>query len=313
MSQLIIIRTHEWNSQVNFLYKRITNETNMEVVVVSDSTTKRGIFPDEIPVIHVDENLLRSLELPVYNKVMYYAGDYNFYIAKLHFPNHKKYWLIEPDVYINFSSLSNFFNLFDSNDDTDLIVARFAKATPQWWWHKNAQHFFTDVYQCIYSLVRLSSLAIDNLLEMRQHLYDGTTITPADQVVNDESFTASGCAAFGLNCKNLNDFGKQVYTTSSFNFVNPFSFKIVRDSPKDGLIYHPTLQSHHYVHKLQRLLGDAKAHGKLDDFKSFFIDKCYAGMLVEARPDSVERFIERCNDVFLQANLLPFDTNLLRK
>ena len=82
IAPVILIRMHEMNAPVKYLYDRLKQELPYPIVLVADHTKDFGHIPSELHSISVTTDKLNNLKLSVFDKVMYYCGDYALYVAR---------------------------------------------------------------------------------------------------------------------------------------------------------------------------------------------------------------------------------------
>ncbi len=179
------------------------------------------------------------------------CGDYAYYFARRRFPDARWLWLIEYDVRFAGGNPAEFFAFFAAHPHVDLLAAYFAAAKPDWYWTQTLYARDAAPHRCLFPVTRLSVRAVDAAYAKRvEH-----SNNPLRKLVwpNDEAFVATTLVQAGLDCRDLNAFGRTFYTPETFTFTEPLDGDAFVPSD-DGLrLYHPVLYGDAYRRKIERL------------------------------------------------------------
>jgi hypothetical protein len=117
-------------------------------------------------------------------------------------------------------------------------------------WHAAAARTFTSVWGVFFPLVSLSPMAIDHLLDRRQHENLNPLGPRLWDRVNCEAFTASALAAEGFSAADLNDVLPGAHSREGFSLGPPQPISAIE--PAIGMFRHPVLAGADYEHKRAR-------------------------------------------------------------
>ncbi len=205
---VILLRTHTDGPDVHRALDRLIQQSGRKVYVIADERTKSLTFPNA-EKISVTNNGLEGFGLHVTDDVGWRCGDYFLYTAAEKIRSAKYIWMIEPDVYVNFGSLQEFFDLVDERSDADFIAPRFRRAAPSWSWYLRMAPYRETIYFSLFGLIRVSARAISLLLAERilmSRLFRDER--PERGFPNDESFVATTLCHHRLHCDDINSFGE---------------------------------------------------------------------------------------------------------
>jgi len=264
---VILIRTHFVNETLLAFIAALSDHTGCQIHLCADeniSTLDPGPIAGKISL---SNDLFRQIGLHVTKDVMWRCGDYGIYAALLTLPSAGYFWIIEPDVYIDDGDLADFFRFFERHPDVDFLACHYEPATPHWSWRKPMAPYATEIYRCMFPLVRVSRSAAEFLLQRRRALtllHEAVTAShqagPYPIWPNDEGFCATELTNAGFQCRDINDFGTAFYTPDSFGFLKPISLKQVRSTRGYGLVWHPVLSGENFRRNLSLYFnGNRKA------------------------------------------------------
>ncbi len=234
---LVLLRTHRFDAQAAALAERLCTETDFRVAVVADES--RGVVDcGPLPKLSMTEASCRALGLHWQADIGWRCGDYGFYLARAALPAATRVWLIEHDVLLRFDKLADFFGPFD-DEPADALLCQFRPAHADWYWYHGMRMRRSEVFRCLFPIVRLTDGAIDRLFAARQEA--SRSVALKFEWPNDEAFVATEAMAAGLACKDLNDCGRVVYDDLSMSYHRPIDGDALTRLPMDGKIYHPVL------------------------------------------------------------------------
>lgn len=193
---LAVIRTHRWDEDAARLCDQLRPVFGSNLVVAFQNRPA-GISPP-IPVIDIDDGWLRAHGLRVVVDWGWRCGDYFLYRAREAFPNHDRYWMIEPDVLFT-GPVGDFFAEAAALPAA-VLGASIARLDPR---HRFAQGMpAITLYRSIFAMTRFSGPALDRLADRRR-------ASAADRIAprffpNDEIFCFSHAMAMpDLPCTSL--------------------------------------------------------------------------------------------------------------
>lgn len=275
----VIIRTHFYNECLGSFADRIRSETGFLVCFVVDERRQTINVPERFLKISHTLEAMTALELFTdCSDLFWRCGDYVFYNAYQKLQDYAFFWVIEPDIYLNFSNLNDFFNFFEKDIETDFLSLVFDEANPSWGSNfENMNRFSETVYRCYYSLMRLSNRSIKFLLHKRQSLTKKHFTREANKeplsesfYPNDESFTATTLVQNGFRVRDMNDYGKNFYTARSM-YEGPFSPRQLTQLGEDQLIYNHVFSGAEYTKRaFSALEWENVAIKSNDNFKARF-------------------------------------------
>ena len=262
----VLIRTHFYNEALRNLALRITQEAEVEVLFAVDERSQEVSLPDGFKKISLNNRIIEEMAILNVPDSGWRCGDYFLYAARRLHPEYDFFWMIEPDVYLNFQNLSEFFGLFELESIVDIIAAEISVPEENWFWRFGMNQLgYTDVMRCFYPLIRISSRAIDYLYECRKSMTEKfklkSDVLSAHHWPNDESVTITFLKEGGFIFKDINDFGVKLYDSKNFRFGWPFSASEVKKYPIDNLLYHPVVAGADFVEKIiVRLHHDVRSN-----------------------------------------------------
>jgi hypothetical protein len=268
-SQVILLRTHFVDEQIRAMAARLRRETGWRVALVLDCTRNEAEVAESDEVIRLTRSLFEELGVLLVADASWRCGDYAFYAARRHFPDAAFFWMIEPDLRLNFSNWGTFFHSFDATEDADLLVTHLAQAEDHHAWKRTMAPFSQRPITCMYPFLRVSARAVDVMHKGRRALTqrflnealpDGTMRSHADWP-NDEIFTATTLQERGLICRDINSEERQFYDALSFSFAHLISARRLDRSPPDGKLHHPVEHGTEYMRKLRGRFEHIRNHG----------------------------------------------------
>jgi hypothetical protein len=234
----ILFRTHNHDARTRSFATRLARESGHPLVILGDETRTKLDF-GEIPKVVLTKEYCREVGLYWQRDVAWCCGDYGLYLARRALPNFTRFWLIEHDVRLHFTHLSEFFMPFQ-DEAADLLVSDLRESDPTWFWYSAMRTRRSQIYQCLFPILRISSELIDALL--RERLADSKTIVRKIQWPNDESFVATEAIRARFLCKDLNDTGRRLYhINETFSFDLPIDWRLLEDTEPTRLLYHPVV------------------------------------------------------------------------
>ena len=276
---MIIVRTHYFDDDVDALCKQLIAVSEDDICLAVDE--RNGpIDTASYKKISLDIPAIEEMSLPVPQNVFWRCGDYCLYFARYFYQEHDTFWVIEPDVVLNFDDGGRSFFKTLRGEGADFVVPRFAPAEPSWYWHQFMANKYESVYSCLFSIARFSGRAVD-------HLYEGRKNSKHDDVrsiPNDESFCATELANAGYFCKDLNEIIPDVYTSTSFSFVKPKGRRWLKEHGDRNIIYHPVLRGERLRTKIavalegrKMTLGEVRSvmnfENDMDGYRNLIKDK----------------------------------------
>lgn len=258
---IIVVRTHYIDSRIESFAARLQHGTGYQICFVVDETERGSAATySTIPTIRITTEWILSRGLIEFDKVCWRCGDYSLYAAAEIFPEAKFFWLIEPDVVVNFTPLSDFFLIYDRAPSKSFLAAHLLRVTDSGWaWYDTIAPHVVETYKCLFPLVRVERHAIIRMLSARRTIAKKLVSDSSDVLKlwpNDEAFTASIIVNGGLTFGDLND-NQEVYKGSTFYWGrSPISQAWIDSRPSDNLLYHPVISGPAYMERLIHLASD---------------------------------------------------------
>jgi hypothetical protein len=249
----ILVRTTRVDARLLELAERLRAASRHPVSLLADAR-----FADAAPgfdTIPVSRPALEALGLYCPRNFAWRCGDYGFYLARSRYPAAGRFWMIEYDVRFSVEGLEAFFAALEALP-ADFLVARLARADPDWYWSAAASARDAEPYRCLFPVTRLSARAVDLLLAKRRA--HGRDALRRWFWPNDEVFVATTLMAAGLDCRDLNDGPAPVYDEESFGFFQPIEggrFERGLAHRPGFRIFHPVLYGEDHAAKLRKLAG----------------------------------------------------------
>lgn len=259
---LLILRVHEFDAHVEQVYRKLVSSLELDVCVVADETRGKVHVPEGVRTCVMSVASLDALGVAIPERAGWVCGDYAIYTAMLANPPYDFYWMLEPDVFINFEDAGEFFGWFERNRDVDLIAAAYGPAHRNWPWTRTVEAFSSPVYACLFPVVRLSRKAAAFLLGARQQLAQRRPDLTLMNYPNDEVFCATVLTNSGHVCHGLNAFGREMISADVFGHTRVFPFHHMERAGADGMVYHPVLTAE----KLYDKFLTAVEHGDAETF-----------------------------------------------
>ncbi len=255
--EIILLRMMRFDRETRAFAERFRAESDRQVVCLVDERHGRlNVEPFE--KVSLTTGACTGLGLFCPPDFGWRCGDYGLYLARQQYPSATNFWLIEADVRISGPDLGEFFRIFDHRDELDLICAHYRESEGWYWDHTIAARGDT-VHRCLFDVLRVSGLAVDRLLARRQ-LLSRNRVRRASWP-NDESFLATTLSNDGSVCRDLNDFGRELYTDDTLTFYNVFHGASFRPPQTQITIYHPVLFGEAYEQKVAKLKRIAAGEG----------------------------------------------------
>ena len=263
-STIILVRSHG-NCAPGQLVERLSEETQAHVLILNQVDDQDAVSRKEGNIITWGARYLQDNRLLFVPDYGWRCGDYPLYVADDFLPDYQDMWLIEPDVHLNFGHQSEFFEYF-RGDRSDLAATRVWRMTPEWSWFGTMKPYVSEVFGCLFPIVKISRRAVRHLKSERQrltalHLASGLE----DQLwPNDEAFCTSILKNAGYKVLDLNAMaGTELYNDETFSFIRPHLAERLLRSDKDNKIYHPALSGAGFLRKLEQYVGTIPASGSI--------------------------------------------------
>ena len=255
----IIIRTHEMDDDTTRIISLLKHNTNYLIAVAADESRREIITPEGVYKFSITSSTVADFNLAAPSDFGWRCGDYGAYIVATKI-NADFYWIIEPDVLLNFSSVGGFFEFFKDKTE-DLIAPALRDADDSWCWTSPIKQYgISRVSACLFPIVRLSRRAVNTLFQARIEI-SKTAIEKGFEIPNDEFFVASIIKGDPkLSCANLNELGQKFYHHElTFNTVIPFSRNFLINQPPDEMLYHPVRHGKRFRSSLIHLMNNFRS------------------------------------------------------
>jgi hypothetical protein len=234
---LIIVRTHRADTASLAAYDLFETLDGFDVVFCIDERAGPVDMQGRATCAY-DEGVLHRMGLYAHPNCGWRCGDYCYAVTKSVRPSYDFYWLIEPDVRINTSSLQGFFAQFESST-ADYLAPRFGPRDATWIWSQTIRPLGLAPYGGLFPVSRMSARAIDHVYALRRSLSAKPAIANPDAWPNDESLAASALMNGGFTCSDLNDGKILCHSARTLATGAVVDYDVVTSLPPDEMIYHP--------------------------------------------------------------------------
>jgi hypothetical protein len=256
---VLLLRTHYVDDAVERLADRYQRESGLDLVVVVDESAGAVTLPARFRKIGINRAMVAAAGLVNLDRWGWQCGDYFLILAQQILPDYAHFWMVEPDVLINYADLSAFFGLFAA-DESDLWVASLGHYGSDWFWYPAMQQFAPGpVGGCFYPVLRSSARLIHAIATMRRSMRAQMGLASENGVVqidpklypNDEGVTATMALAAPFVAK---DFSAQGVACGpeSYGLGEPFSATALAQRTPDGRLYHPVLSEARLAARLKQ-------------------------------------------------------------
>ncbi len=260
MSEVIVVRTHYYDPQLDKMVRRLQRTSARRVVVVVDERRSKINIPADLLKIVLDP---AADGLPMPSDYGWRCGDYSLYAALKAVPDASHFWLIEPDVRIHSEDPSTFFDGGESTAAADLLTAWFVVSSAEWVWHRTIAPFERNVYNCMLQLCRVSRPAVDWLLRERIALgsrFESKSLGLNDWP-NDEAFIGAALMRGGFKIATFASHAPSYRTAGIFTFDKPTSARWLEGVAYDRGIYHPVVSGQKFMTRLRDYLNAPSRRG----------------------------------------------------
>ena len=267
------VRCHKPTPRTLHLARELQRAFGPERVwLLVDETEHSESWPEDIRRLALNGDYLSRFDgMPPVSSVGWRCGDYFLYLAADHL-SFDYMWLIESDVYFHTSDIAAL--LEPAETANDLAAFNLGRADEKWYWTASMRAIgYSEVYRCLFPLVRISRAAIEACASARTEMH--AVFDPQrGHYPNDESFVATQVVSRGFSHTPLEQLlpGKM----SHFQYRNKYRLSELLPRLTSEQIVHSALDDQefeaHALTKVQALLsGDAE----LTRFLSHHID--YSG------------------------------------
>lgn len=264
-SEMILVRTRCADRRIIDWAEAFGRSSGLPTTLMTDgrSPCPPAEEPDNGNTLRMTRAQDRQLGLYSPPDTSWRCGDYGFYIARRHFPDVTHFWMIEDDVRIS-GDPGFFFRYFSQYPNIDFLAANMAAAESTWWWHSHASARNVRPQKSFFPVVRLSAVAIDYLLSVRQRqsrCWLRRSLWP-----NDEVFVATTLKEAAMQSADLNGLDHLFYGKDTFGYG-----RAVDPSEVDALastkLYHPVLTTEDQTRRAARLRATTINRRPLERFQ----------------------------------------------
>lgn len=305
---MLLLRTHYFDTDMTEACERLAKNAGMPFAVIADETRGKVDVPGTLRKLTIDAGVLAELGLLVCINWGWRCGDYFLAWAEQNFPDVDYFWMTEPDVYLRFDDIREFFKLFDHAHNVDLIAPAYGNAPDSWAWHSSVkQSEGQHIKMCLFPLVRVSSRLIRHVHEKRiadktrfpEDKWKDAGVLKRSDWPNDEAIVSNAAADAGFTGKNLNEFGP-LYDSKTFSFGLPISLKFLnKENQNQNRVFHPVLAGDRYVNKLKERFQSQITHE--DDIKAvnarFSTREMLVQIMLEKDVNGIEEFARFKNNL----------------
>ncbi len=297
----ILLRTHYFDGDVERFADRLQTESGLPFFIVADESNGELVVPDRFRKIGINLDMLGSLDLFVCSDWGWRCGDYFLIAASQILPDFDYFWLIEPDVRINFSSFDQFFTKFTTDPQPSLIAPAYGLGEPDWFWYNSMRRLDSSaIMRCLFPLVMVSRDLIRDVHKKRiEFKARYTDMGRSDEVAvnhwewpNDEVIVATIGSNEPHFARDMNEYGT-LYSNLTFSFGWPQSAKQVEAMLPDEKIYHSVLVGERFTRKITQFLrNDVQVGMSYEHIAHHYAKEELLGAIVaEGGFNGLERFV----------------------
>lgn len=299
----ILLRTNEYLQHHREILNQLLKQTDLPVYIVADESSGPLAVEPGYNKISIDRNKVIQHGLVNLDSWGWRCGDYFLIIARQELPQFTSFWILEPDVRINFAELSDFFSRYAADDGVDLWAPELERNVPTWAWAPSMTRFHEGpISRCLYPVLRASDRLIDSVHAFRRKLLENLKLENPSEIVvlepheypNDEAVTATVACSNNFIARDLNEHGL-VYDQRTFRFRSPYSDRQIASRGFDNLIYHPVLVGDAYLWRLFEFLDqDLTYRHDMNKVSARNSDPVLIEALFhELGADGIRRFVEK--------------------
>lgn len=255
------MRTHQGGPALDAALAPYRGLRGFDLAVAMDERAGPVEVPGDVRKVSLSDESIAALGLPVVPRWPYRCGDYALHAVRAACPDHDRYWMVEPDVRINFTSAQAFFDIY-ADAPQDFLATQVGPKAETWNHHRTMARFRSEVHGCFFPLVRLRGAALDYLCTRRAALLAeweaANAAGPWQLWPNDESFVATELFHAGFSMADLNDFGRRVHGIG-WGFRYPVHAGATLFDTPDDRIYHPVARHiGDFVRRLHKTIAEMR-------------------------------------------------------
>lgn len=230
MRTLLILRTHIDRPSALEHAQTIAGLAGYDFCVALDPSHGRSILDLSREVLVTDQTIEDAGLFHRGFNARWQCGDYALYLSYLKYPDYDFYWMIEHDVFFNFSNLKEVFGQFDERSNCDFLTTKLERPPTSWLWINSMTRWGVPAVRCFFPVGRFSNKAVRILLEKRclhtcmleSEISENPDLFKMSRIVdvwpNDEVFVASVLKNERLICEDINNAGRTYYDDETFRF-----------------------------------------------------------------------------------------------
>ena len=302
MSEIILIRTHLYDYELDRFVYRLLTQTGRKIVIVADERNGVVECPPAIQKLSLEPNNMGLFMTP---DAAWRCGDYALYAAMLALPDATAFWLIEPDVRIHASDLKSLFDGADGGLEADLLTAWFTVSSSAWAWHATIKPFAKEVYNCMLQLCRFSRQAVEHLYAKRLALSSIFAAGEFDPNAwpNDEAFIGAALMEGGFVTGTLKRHAPAFVTDGTFGFTKPVSRAWLERLPDDQHIYHPVVGGQKFLQRAAAYLFEKESAAMGPDYIVREFGKAFMAQVeMEVGKPAAVQFYHRVRDAAMRSD-----------
>lgn len=239
------------------------------VWLLIDETESTETWPHDIQRLALTPAYLAGFSgMPSISSIGWRCGDYFLYLAADHLAfDHM--WLIESDVYFHSDDIAAL--LEPAETDLDLAAFNLGPADESWYWTSSMRSLgYSDIYRCLFPLVRISRAAIQACAAARSEMH--RTFDPArGHYPNDESLVATEVVSRGFSHTPLERL--LVGKMSRFQYRNKYRLSELLPQLTSEQIVHSALDDQEFeAHALAKVTALLSGVSELTHFLSHHIE-----------------------------------------
>lgn len=303
----ILFRTNLFEKLHESILDKIIGTSGLPVFVITDESAGFVEVGDKYQKISIKREDLINMGLINLDEWGWRCGDYFLIMARNELKEFDYFWMIEPDVFIDFDQCSDFFGKFSDGDDVDLWVAELRTNDASWFWHNGmAKYHSGPVSRCLYPLLRISARLIDAIANRRKEIRELLKIADLSMVIavppsdypNDEAITATLACSPPFNARDFSEIG-DLYSHETYRFGWPLSRSQLENGSQTKKLYHPALSGEHFLLRLYKFLEhDLRVGATFDHVLHHYSKpKLIEAIILEVGPDGLRQFVEKRDSI----------------
>ena len=218
-STLAIIRTSRMGGEEARTIEALTPWFGSHMVAAVDARTasRKDFRPEDVLI---DNDTLLHHQLNPISDWGWRCGDYFAICTARRYPDYHYYFMIEPDVVLNFQDRTAFFDKLESYNH-DFIAYGYGDRKMNWNHYHSVSDIYEKVFGCLFPITRFSKEAITHIHDARIE-YDAywRQLDNPKKYANDESLSSSCIGNSDLKAEAIEKLLPDYFDSKSFTVDN---------------------------------------------------------------------------------------------